>query len=61
MEKNQKKIEDLYYEQIGKANEIVEDISNKILMIKINCRIKNEENKQMENIYNFPLIKYLIN
>jgi len=61
MERNQKKIEDLYYEQICKTNEIVEDISDKNLMIKINCRIKNEENKQMENIYNFPLIKYLIN
>ena len=61
MEKNQKKIEDLYYEQIGKTNEIVEDITNKNLMIKINCRIKNEESKQIENIYNFPLIKYFIN
>ena len=59
-ERSQKKIEDLYYEQLQKTNNINEISSNKELMIKIHCRTKNEENNIIENIYDFPLIKYLL-
>ena len=57
LEKSQKKIEDLYFSQLKKENEII-DNENKVLMIKINCRIRNEKDETQENIYNFPLIKY---
>ena len=57
LEKSQKKIEDLYFSQLKKENEII-DNENKDLMIKINCRIRNEKDETQENIYNFPLIKY---
>ena len=57
-EKNQKKLEEIYYEQIKKSNPSKEDKLGQELMIKINCRKKNPENDLNEKIYDFPLIKY---
>ncbi len=58
MERNQKKIEDLYFEQIKKTNEKI-DLNQKNLNIKVNCRIKNDKDEIIENIYDFPLIDYI--
>lgn len=60
-EKNQEKIEDLYFEQIGRINEIINEKKEKILMIKLFCRIKNEDKNTINYIYNFPLVKYIFN
>jgi len=56
-EKSQKKIEDLYFEQIKKTDEKI-DLNINNLNIKVNCRIKNNED-EIINIYDFPLIKYI--
>ena len=57
-ERNQKKLEDLYFEQTKKTN-IEKDFKKELLIIKINCRMEKEGNIK-EEIYDFPLIKYKI-
>ena len=58
MERNQKKIEDLYFEQLKGAKEEI-DLNLKNLEIKVNCRIRKESNETFENIYDLPLINYI--
>ena len=60
MERSQKKIEDLYFEQIKKAKEDI-DFNKNNLQIKVNCRIRDENNEIIENIYDLPLINYIFN
>ena len=58
MERNQKKIEDLYFDQIIKAKEEI-NLNIKNLNIKANCRVRNDKDEIIENIYDFPLIDYI--
>ena len=60
MERSQKKIEDLYFEQIKKDKEDI-DFNKNNLQIKVNCRIRDENNEIIENIYDLPLINYIFN
>lgn len=59
MIRSKKKIEDLYFEQIEKSKD--DNLKENILQIKINCRIRNNNNEIIENIYDFPLINYIYN
>ena len=60
LEKSHKKIEEVYFKQIEDSNEYLEELKNKVFMIKIYCRAKNKETNEVEEIYNYPLIKYII-
>ena len=61
LERSKTKIEDLYFTQIKNSKENQEELNKKNFFIKIFCRINNEMTKEIEEIYNFPLIKYSIN
>jgi len=58
IERSQKKVEDLYFEQIKRTKEEI-DFNLKNLNIKVNCRIRNDQNEIIENIYDLPLIDYV--
>ena len=59
LERKEKKLENLYFEIMKKSNENFK-LTEKKFKIKVFCRKNNESNKIVENLYNFPLIDYII-
>lgn len=59
LERSRTKIEELYFNQIKNSKENIKEKNKKYFMIKIYCRIKNDELNNIEEIYDFPLIKYI--